>query len=400
MADPSVTLFGPIDELLGPGRRAAYLLLDPQGIELYQPGYCALQIRRADLYGTNAQEHAVQMLRSALRHTPRIDAQRLMLSAYSLAEQGATFTDGRPEGEWLAQWAVTRADNAEFFRGEDLGEMRASRDVVLARQKLTFARGESALQDAIELAAAATPEAYPALRPLGAQTALQAALATGDCQLLSDLTQRVQQHLRRGTRAHTQAMQQLDECQYREVRDRCEPIDIGHAPRTVPALEILYIQDGLSDNEFDSLTESISRQIIEIDNLDNHAEDIGFRKAPSVGQIARSRGSRSAPRISSQLVQTTARACYGDAIIVLSDDDYLPVTAGGNGFVSYAACGGSDRCAAMYTLRSLGFGVFGMEQEEDTVTARLTFNEFTSDFEKRFSNPQKDLIDEYFGGGR
>ena len=373
---------------------ANYLLLDPTGIKLYENTHCTLRFDPVRVQVQDPQEQAQRLLESALRNTQPLDEEKLFLSAYSIAEKTRYTPDGRNEAELLANWVAY----TEFFQQSSQRQRHASKEIVLAKVALNEQNPQLALQKATEN----TQEAHTRLRPLGADVAIQAASRLNDCQELRRTIDRFSNELnRRSTTART-ADNQLRDCQYRVAREQCQLVDASrHDTQTIADLEILYVNDGLSEEDFEEYTERITQRLLRTTNLDAHQQNILFRRAPSINPITQRQNELTAPRIDSRALQQSTNACYGDSTIVLSDNYYLPVTdGGGNAYISTNACRRDERCVSLYSLRGLAIGVFGLAEEEETATAPLNIGRGESSINHRISSTQQEVINDYFGANQ
>lgn len=365
----------------------AYLLLDQQGIHLYQSSYCPLRHSRHEHRNEPSTTQATRLLTNALRQTRGLDAQELYLHAYRLAEEGSTLYDGTSEAEVLTNTMLANA----YFETQSERAMSASQEIVLA--KIALMEGNN--QEALNRAREHTQNAFPRLQQLGADTAVQAAIQLGECSEIQATLNEVQEYLsQRGTTGR-EAQEAIRECQLQEARSRCEVVDNSRHTNNNAALEIVYVNDGLTENDFRDYTEAITTRILSTRNLNSYQQHILFRRTQSSEQLTISRGPLSSPRPNVPATKLATRACYGDIAVVLSEKNYLPSTIQGDGYVSFAACG-SAQCMSAYALRSLAFSVFNLEGEDQTITGSHTFDPNDVRIQAQFSEQQQRTIQDYF----
>lgn len=366
---------------------ASYILLDPTGIEVYQSKYCGITIDRTDIHAEDSVEQATQILRSAARHTPTMTTEDLLLTAYAIAEEA------RAGGE--AERLVNVADEDAFKNQMKDAQRKASQEIVRARIDLTLNDPESAL----ETAKKHTPDAFREMRILGAETAIEAARQTRRCEELGNLMHRFQEHLDTRSGAYRRAQNALSDCQYRRARTQCQPVEANNRASEYPQLEITFLNDGLDKNTFETHSTAVANRILDT-YLGTYGDDITFKHTPSTAPLTQGTSRFDAPRIDTKATQQAARACYGDILVVLSDENYYPVTAGGNSYVSAPGCSQSTRCMALYATRSLSYGVLGLERAHDTVTASFPRDPSDPSIPLSFNTEQRAAIDAFFGGGQ
>lgn len=368
---------------------AVYVLLEPAQVNFYQSNYCRLTYDSQVAQEMNPTQRTARFLQSALRNTDPQIAQEMYLSAYGLAEKNVMINPHLSEAEALAYWTT----NTEFFAEEPEEKTLASQEIIRAKLALNNNNPQSALT----LTTQNIEEAYTELQPIGAKIALDAANQLGDCQQIQTIVQEYQEYLNQRGNEQRRAQQLLRECQERIAREQCEVVENSQNQNSVSQLEITYLNDRIPQDRFEELTQRITQQILETENIDEHAQDITFKRTPSLAPIATTRGYLRTPQVDSQSVARATRYCHGDTVLILSEESYLPITAGNYGYISLGTCNSAE-CMSLYSLRSIAFSSFALPEYTNTVTGVLTLNPADVRVELRLNQVQQRMIDEYFGG--
>ncbi|MFT4250655.1 MAG: hypothetical protein ACMXYD_04815 [Candidatus Woesearchaeota archaeon] len=365
----------------------AYILYNEDKVDLYQSTrYCNLRVHRNNIWEESPREQIIRLLQSAELNTRRDSSEQLMLVAYHLVTERAELGD-ESEGIRLAEWAYDNPTPQD--RRDNMQQINASKTIVRAQDTLLRGHPNTTLKmlqgDVIE-------NAHRRMQPLGARTLLEAARQVGDCRILSQEVQRVSAQLP-ALRLVRDYRQEIRECAFRELKESCEIMQ----PSETTALRVTYINEGLSRSDFIRYTDEITNSLLRTPNIDTYRNHIEFKRAnTSVNQITTTQGLLQPPRINSRALTDVARACYGDHIVVLSENEYHPVVHGGSTYLSVTACREDPRCMTIYAARGMAFGVFGMQEEAGTVTARLSTDPRRSTLAQVFSATQQQIIRQYF----